>query len=139
MTVLLVEDDLIVRLTLADFFEEAGLDFLEAGNAEDALAIIKNPSHSIDVLVTDLDLGAGDNGLILAGKARQVRSGLPVIYQTGSPEMFAGHSFLPGEMVYYKPFDPRALAATVSSLGGKRPTTRRRQRPSARKTVASSL
>ncbi|MBL6454602.1 response regulator [Belnapia sp. T6] len=139
MTVLLVEDDLIVRLTLADFFEEARLNFLEVGNAEDALAIIGNPSHSIDVLVTDLDLGAGDNGLVLASKARQVRPGLTVIYQTGSPEMFAGHSFLPGERVYYKPFDPRALAATVALLGEKRPATRRRQRLAARRTLASNL
>jgi hypothetical protein len=89
--------------------------------------------------VTDLDLGAGDNGLVLACKARQVRRELTVIYQTGSPEMFAGHGFLPGERVYYKLFDPRALATTIALLGGKRLATRRRQRLAARKTLASNL
>ncbi|MBL6082824.1 response regulator, partial [Belnapia sp. T18] len=66
MAVLLVEDDAMVRLTLADFFEAAGIDFLEAGNAEDALAILDDPLQRIDVLVTDLNLGAGDSGLALA-------------------------------------------------------------------------
>jgi len=120
MAVLLVEDDTMVRLTLADVFEEAGCDLLEASNAEEALAIINDPSQCVDVLVTDLDLGAGDNGLALATKARQRRPKLHVIYETGSPEILAGRAFSPWEKVFHKPFDPMALAATVSALNNSR-------------------
>src|SRR4051794_25504802 len=122
MTVLLVEDDAVVRLTLADFFEAAGLDFLEVSNAEEAMAIIDNPSQPISVLVTDLDLGPGDNGLALAAKARQRRPGLRVVYETGSAEMLAGRTLALWEHVFYKPFNPNALAATVSALSASRPT-----------------
>ncbi len=140
MTVLLVEDDTVVRLTLADFFEAVGIDVLDVANAEDALAILDNPAQPITVLVTDLDLGPGDNGLALAAKARQRRPGLQVVYETGSAEMLAGRSLLPWEQVFPKPFDPNALAATVSTLSASGPTERRRrQRPAARKTVASGL
>ncbi|RZA27034.1 MAG: response regulator, partial [Proteobacteria bacterium] len=59
MAVLLVEDDTMVRLTLADFFDEAGLQLQEAGSASQALAILRNPVQPIDILVTDLDLGGG--------------------------------------------------------------------------------
>jgi len=139
MSVLLVEDDALIRLTLGDFFADAGIDFLEASNAEDALAILDDPLQRIDVLVTDLNLGAGDSGLALAIKARQRRPGLRVIYETGSPDMLAGRAFFPWEQVFYKPFDPVALAATVSTLNGSRRSGHRHQRPATSKTLASSL
>ena len=49
------EDDTIVRLTLCEFLEEAGLQVFEAGDAEGALALLETPAHGITVLVTDLD------------------------------------------------------------------------------------
>jgi DNA-binding response OmpR family regulator len=116
MAVLLVEDDTVVRLTLADFFEAAGCDFLEASNADDAMTILGDPSQPIDILVTDLDLGPGDNGLALAARARQRWPELLVIYETGSLEMLAGRALAPWEQVFRKPFDPMALAAMVSAL-----------------------
>jgi DNA-binding NtrC family response regulator len=139
MTVLLVEDDAMVRLTLADFLEAAGLDFLEADNAEDALAVIGDRSRRIDVLVTDLDLGPGDDGLALAKKARLKRPELLVVYETGSPELFGSHAFSNWERVFHKPFDPGALAQTLLALEGARRPAPRRQRPSETKLVASSL
>jgi DNA-binding response OmpR family regulator len=139
MTVLLVEDDAMVRLTLADFFETVGLDFLEAENAEDALAIIEDKSQRIDVLVTDLDLGPGDDGLALAKKARLRRPDLLVVYETGSPELFGSHAFSDWEKVFHKPFDPVALAQTVLALDRAWRPARRRQRSAGVKLAASSL
>ena len=139
MAVLLVEDDAMVRLTLADFFEDAGIDFLEVGNAEDALAILDDTSQHIDVLVTDLDLGAGDSGLALAIKARQRRPELRIVYETGSREMLADRAFSSWEKVFYKPFDPVALAAAVSALDSACCPGRGHQRPAISNTVASSL
>jgi DNA-binding NtrC family response regulator len=139
MTVLLVEDDTMVRLTLADFFEDAGIDFLEAGSAEDALAILDDTSQPIDVLVTDLNLGAGDSGLVLAIKARQRRPDLRVVYETGSRDMLADRAFFPWERVFYKPFDPAALASAVSALNSSPRPGHRHQRPATSNTLASSL
>jgi DNA-binding NtrC family response regulator len=118
MTVLLVEDDAIVRLTLADFFEAVGLDFLQAEHAEAALTILEDRSLGIDVLVTDLNLGPGDNGLALAKKARELLPGLRVVYETGSPDMFLGHAFSDWERVFHKPFNPQALVQVVAALQG---------------------
>ncbi|MBL6081658.1 response regulator [Belnapia sp. T18] len=116
MPVLLVEDDTMIRLTLSDFFEETGLDILEAGDAEDALAMLDDPVVHIDILVTDLDLGPGDNGLVLAAKLRLRFPNLQIVYATGSPEKFAGHTFSPWEKVFLKPFSPTALVTTVTAL-----------------------
>ena len=139
MAVLLVEDDALIRLTLGDFFGAAGIDCLEASNAEEALAIIDDPTQHIDVLVTDLDLGAGDNGLALAIKARLRWPRLQVIYETGSPELLTGRAFSPREQVFFKPYDPVALATAVSDLNGSHHPESHHQRPAASKTLASSL
>ena len=139
MVVLLVEDDAMVRLTIAEFFEAVGVDFLEAGNAEEAFAILSNPSQPVDVLVTDLDLGPGENGLSLATRARHQRPQLQVVYETGSPEMLAGRGLSAWERAFYKPFDPAALASTVQALERLRRPGQRRQRPTYLKAVASSL
>jgi CheY-like chemotaxis protein len=116
MTVLVVEDNTVVRLTLVEFLEEVGLDVLDVGDAESALEIITDPAQHIDILVTDLDLGPGDNGLTLAATARMHLTDLQIIYATGSPEMFRGHTLALWEKVFFKPFDPFALVATVSAL-----------------------
>ena len=139
MTVLLVEDDALIRLTLGDFFEAAGIDCLEASNAEEALAIIDDPAQHIDVLVTDLDLGVGDNGVALAIKARLRYPRLQVIYETGSPELLAGRAFSPREQVFFKPFDPVALAAAVSALNSSPHPASHHQRLATSNTLASSL
>ena len=55
MTVLLVEDDPIVRSTLADFLEAAGCILLEVENTLAALALLADPARGIDVLVTDIN------------------------------------------------------------------------------------
>ncbi len=75
---LLVEDDIAARLTLADFPEAAGFQILEAEDVNEALTILDEPVRRIDLLITDVDLGPGDNGLLLAAKARQLLPNLQV-------------------------------------------------------------
>jgi CheY-like chemotaxis protein len=116
MTVMLVEDDTIVRLTMCEFLEEAGLQVVEAGDAEDALALLEKPAHGIMVLVTDLDLGPGADGLVLAAKARQWLPDLQVVYATGSPEKLAGYQVAAWERVFLKPIDLTMLTAAVRVL-----------------------
>jgi DNA-binding NtrC family response regulator len=116
MAVLLVEDDTMVRLTLADFLDDAGHQFQEAGNAGQALAIVRNSAQPIDILVTDLDLGGGDNGLALAQQAKQLLPELQVIYATGSPHILDGHPLAAWEKVFIKPFNPSSLVAMVAAI-----------------------
>ena len=116
MTVLLVEDDCVVRLTIGEYLESIGLDVLEAGAASEALDILRNPPRRITVLVTDLDLGPGEDGLALAAKALRMQPGLRVIYATGSPERFIGYRLSEWEQVFLKPFDPGLLGTAVCAV-----------------------
>ena len=79
--VLVVEDEVLIRLATMDMIEQLGLEGVEAGNAADALAHLARDSD-IDTLLTDLGL-PGMTGRELVTQARTLRPGLRVIVATG--------------------------------------------------------
>jgi DNA-binding NtrC family response regulator len=70
MRVLLIDDDALVRQTLADSLAEESIEVDGLADAEDALVLL-SAGQVPDVLVTDIDLGAGLSGLDLASIAHE--------------------------------------------------------------------
>ncbi len=70
MRVLVIDDDALVRETLADTLAVEGMEVDGLANAEDALVLL-GANQVPDVLVADVDLGAGLTGLDLARVARE--------------------------------------------------------------------
>ena len=69
--VLLVEDELLVRMAAADDLQDAGFHVLEAANADVALAVLEICSNEVQVLFTDIDMPGSMNGLDLAESVQQ--------------------------------------------------------------------
>ncbi|MFE1598765.1 response regulator [Methylobacterium sp. ID0610] len=69
-TVLIVEDDGLVRLMAADMLEDAGFAVLEATNADEALAILERRGD-IGTLFTDVDMPGSMNGFALAQRVAE--------------------------------------------------------------------
>jgi CheY-like chemotaxis protein len=80
--VLLVEDEGPVRNTVRRQLETLGHTVVVADAAAMALAVLRT-DRTIDVLLTDVVLGSGMNGIDLADAARRFRPGLPVIFMSG--------------------------------------------------------
>ena len=80
-TVLVVEDEAIVRMLLVEALTERGFSVLEAGDGNAAAAIIAS-AERIDLLATDVGL-PGINGRQLAEMARAKRPDLKVLFLTG--------------------------------------------------------
>jgi CheY-like chemotaxis protein len=81
-TVLLVEDEGPVRNTVRRQLETLGHTVVVADTAAMALTALRT-DKTIDVLLTDVVLGSGMNGIDLADAARVFRRGLPVIFMSG--------------------------------------------------------
>jgi len=81
-TVLVVEDDELVRATVERMLKELGYQTLLASTAEAALPILESDAH-IDLLFTDVVLPGKMGGRELSESAAQMRPGLPVIFSSG--------------------------------------------------------
>ena len=85
-TVLLVEDDALIRMNTSDMLQASGYVVIEAASAEEAFATLK--TMSIDTLLTDIKL-PGSSGVELARQARELQPGIAVIYASGDPSSVA--------------------------------------------------
>lgn len=115
-TVLVVEDDEAVREGLAMLLEEAGYVALSAASLEQARQTLRVLERPPDLLLTDLHLGPGGDGLdVIAELRRACARDLPVIVITGdiAPEQNARLQSLP---VLFKPVDARRLMQQVRRL-----------------------
>ncbi|MDE0945550.1 MAG: response regulator, partial [Sphingobium sp.] len=110
-TVLLVDDDSLIRQNTADMLKNAGCLVIEAGSTEDAMMALQ--TASVDVLVTDLHL-PGASGVALAEAARAQRGTIAIIFATGDGQQ-AARDALPGEIVLNKPYDAVQLVEAVQS------------------------
>ncbi|MEG3124238.1 ATP-binding protein [Sphingomonas sp. GB1N7] len=115
-TVLVVEDDASVRLLVRDVLQELGYNPIEAGDAAQAIPILRS-SRSIDLMVLDVGL-PGMNGRQLADVAREHRPNLPILFVTGYAENAAIRAgFLGTNMsMITKPFALDALAAKIDEM-----------------------
>jgi len=82
LRILCVDDDGLVRAVTADLLRELGHDVIEASGGNAAAGIIA-AATPIDMLVTDIHMPGGPDGLELAQYARAQLPGLPVIYFSG--------------------------------------------------------
>ncbi|WP_293868232.1 response regulator [uncultured Alsobacter sp.] len=96
--VLLVEDEVLLRETIAANLEDEGFDVFQAGDGEEALHLIREHADGIDWLMTDIRLPGALDGWHVAFEFRFLHPLRPVIYVTGHapplPPMVAGSLFL---------------------------------------------
>ncbi|KAE9640889.1 response regulator [Pseudomonas sp. PB106] len=111
-TILVVEDDDIVRMLIVDVLEELDFKVVEAGDGEDALKILNDLNQPVDLMMTDMGL-PGMDGRELATQARKVRPSLPILFASG----YAENIDVPHDMhVIGKPFSIDQLRDKVKSL-----------------------
>lgn len=116
-TVLVVEDEPVLRLLMAEVLNESGYTVLEAGDSAEGLYLLRSQTR-IDMLVSDVGLPGGMNGRQMADAALQVRPGLKVLFVTGYVQQAGGEPAMlgAGMHVLTKPFKLEALAARVQEL-----------------------
>jgi len=81
-TVLVVEDDILVRLTIADHLRGAGYIVFEAPNAAEAAAVFAS-GERVDVVFTDVQMPGAMDGLMLARWVQEHYPGTPVLITSG--------------------------------------------------------
>lgn len=80
--VLAVEDDVLVRIFVADVLADAGYRVLEASSATEALTVLR-ARPDVLVMVTDVDMPGGMNGFALARAVRKQHANIQIIVMSG--------------------------------------------------------
>jgi len=115
-TVLVVEDEPVVRGVIIEMLQEQGYRTLQAVDGPSGLRILRL-NKRIDLLVTDVGL-PGMNGRQLADQARETRPDLKILFITGYAENAAiAKGFLqPGMEMITKPFDLDNLSQRIREM-----------------------
>jgi DNA-binding NtrC family response regulator len=80
-TVLVVEDEVLIRMALAALLRDEGFTVIEACNADEALVALS--ATSIDLLLTDVRMDGSMDGLDLAAKVRSTMPDLKIVVVSG--------------------------------------------------------
>jgi len=117
-TVLVVEDEAVVRGLIVAVLNDLGYRTLEAADGPKGLEILQS-KRRVDLLITDIGL-PGLNGRQVADAGRQLRPGLKVLFMTGYAENAAlASGFLEhGMTMITKPFAMEALATRIRDILG---------------------
>jgi two-component system, response regulator PdtaR len=89
MPVLVVEDELLVRIFMADFLEEAGFKVFEAVNADEAIVVLE-ARPDVQAVITDIEMPGSMNGLALAKAIHQRWPRIGIIVTSGRKRPAAG-------------------------------------------------
>jgi CheY-like chemotaxis protein len=116
-TVLLVEDEAIVRQLVAEILESNGYTVLRAGDGPSALELLRRHTGGIDLLLTDVVM-PGMSGPEVAGAVAAMRPGTQVLYMSGYTDSAIDHHGVLEHGIAYlaKPFTADELARTVREI-----------------------
>jgi CheY-like chemotaxis protein len=82
-TILVVEDEVLIRLVIADYLRDCGYKVHEAVSGEEAIAILQAPEVSIDVVFSDVEMPGSMDGFALARWVRANKPGMEIILTSG--------------------------------------------------------
>lgn len=111
-TLLVVEDDVIVRIVIADDLRLAGFEVIEAGNGAEAMSLLSG-NRRIDVVFSDIHMPGGVNGIALAGFVIDRFPQTRIILTTGSDDG-QDLAMATGLHLIRKPYRPETVIATVA-------------------------
>jgi two-component system cell cycle sensor histidine kinase/response regulator CckA len=114
--ILLVDDELQVRVSCAEYLRQLGYVVFEAANAEKALNMFETSASQIKMLLTDLVM-PGMGGMELARELRQRDPNLAIIFMSGfSNSSSAEFQEIPSSEMLAKPVALAELAETVARI-----------------------
>jgi len=115
--VLFVDDDFISGLEICAYLRDFGFKVVEAKCVGDAFEVI-NSQRRLTALVTDINLGAGGNGLDIARRARAVQPDLPVVFISGMAKARHLTNRIVGSALIAKPLHPQQIVdALCAGIG----------------------
>ena len=115
-TILVVEDEILVRTVTAAYLRDCGFDVVEAGNADEAVRVLE-ASIRVDIVFSDINMPGSLDGFGLVQWLRRERPGLKIILTSGAAQAVKDASDLCAHVpILAKPYDYAARARQLRAL-----------------------
>ena len=113
-TVVIVEDEALIRLSACDLFQDAGIEVVDFANGDDAIDYIRDHKSEVAAIFTDIELPGDTDGLELAGIVSEACPDIAVMVTSGQ---VVGRPRDLHPLVRYieKPWAPAEVLTTVQS------------------------
>src|SRR6202011_627139 len=114
--ILVVEDEMLLRMRAVDMVEDAGFTAVEAVNADDALAVLESRSD-IELLFTDIQMPGSMDGLKLAFAVHERWPAIKIILVSGQLKLTDADK--PADSRFFgKPLDAKEMIAAMQDMIG---------------------
>jgi DNA-binding NtrC family response regulator len=115
VSVLIVDDEPLIRWALSETLVDQGFTVFEAGDGQGAVTVLTDPCRPVDVILLDYLL-PDSNDLQLLATIRRLspRSSIVMLTDYGTPELAAQAKRLGASCVINKPIEMRDVADLVS-------------------------
>jgi len=115
-TILVVEDEILVRMVIADYLRDCGYRVIEAGNVAEALTVLES-SEPVHVVFSDVQMPGELDGFGLARWVRQNQPWVKVLLTSGNAKAAETASDLCGEgPLEAKPYQPQSVLDRIKRL-----------------------
>jgi DNA-binding NtrC family response regulator len=113
--VLVVEDEILLRLAIAGYLRGAGCAVFEAGTAAEAVEVIES-GESVGIVFTDVQMPGPMDGLMLACWVHEHHPGVQVLVTSGKGDAAVPYQFIPEESFFAKPYPLETVANRILLL-----------------------
>lgn len=116
-TILVVEDEVLIRMHVVDSLTDAGFNVIEAADATQAIEVLKT-CDAVDLVFTDITLPGELDGFGLVRWIRMQNPSLPIILTSGGHNAALAAERCKGEPFFEKPYDVIVLAEQMLAMIG---------------------
>jgi len=115
--ILVVEDEVMIRLVISQYLRDCGFKVIEAVNADEAIQILESPDVTVDVVLSDVAMPGSMDGFGLAQWVRKNKPDIGVIL-VGSPRgaADAAADLCESGPTLAKPYEPQIVVERIRRL-----------------------
>jgi DNA-binding NtrC family response regulator len=115
-TILVVEDDVLVRMPISQYLRDCGYRVLEAVSADEAIAVLLHQETSVAIVFSDIEMPGSLDGFGLAKWVREHRPGLDVILTGTLPRTVDSAKELCEQGPIPKPYEAQVVHSQIRRL-----------------------
>jgi DNA-binding NtrC family response regulator len=120
--ILVVEDDVLIRMPIAQYLRDCGYRVIEAVSADEAIAVLLHRDTPIDIVFSDIEMSGSIDGFGVAKWIRQHRPGTDVIMAGTVPRSVDAAKELCESGPLPKPYDAQSVHSHIRRLLAARKT-----------------